>query len=48
MNIIIYLLSISVKILKENVDIFVSKILFDFNSSVDLGTLPNNFKLADE
>ena len=39
--------SIPTKIIKEYYDILGPKIVIDFNSSVTLGTFPNNQKLAD-
>ena len=39
--------SLPARIIKDNCDIFAQKVYIDFNSSINLGTYPNNMKLAD-
>ena len=39
--------SLPARIIKDNCDIFAQKVYIDFNLSINLGTYPNNMKLAD-
>ena len=39
--------SLPARIIKDKCDIFTQKVYIDFNSSINLGTYPNNMKLAD-